>query len=123
MELASVRIETDGAVRRAVVVGEVDDASITEVERSLLSARSPGAQRIELDLAGVTYLGSAGVRVLLDAVTAPDGVPMAITASSTIVRRVLELSGVGWILADGAAPVSGPTAGTPWARATGTSET
>lgn len=52
------------------VFGEVDVASAPAVGQALQEAEVSAAPSVVLDLAGVTFLDSAGIRVLLEAVLA-----------------------------------------------------
>ena len=104
---AQLRIDTDdvrsGTVRIAVV-GEID-LSTSDVLRAglleVLSARRP--DRIEVDLAGVTFLGCGGVTVLVVVgnAAARIGCQLRITNPRPIVRRVLDLTGLLGVLTAG----------------------
>jgi anti-anti-sigma factor len=52
------------------VLGEVDVASAPAVGQALQEAEVSAATSVVLDLADVTFLDSAGIRVLMDAVSA-----------------------------------------------------
>jgi anti-anti-sigma factor len=82
---------------RVAVVGEID-LSNSDVLRvrllNVLSALHP--DRIEVDLAGVTFLGCSGLTVLvaLGQAAARTGCRLWITNPQPIVRRVLDLTGL-----------------------------
>ena len=97
---AQLRIDTScpspGTVR-VVVAGEID-LSTTELLRAgllgVLFARLP--RRIEVDLAGVTFLDCGGLSVLVvvGAAAARTGCQLRITNPQPIARRVLDLTGL-----------------------------
>ena len=97
---AQLRIDIDcpspGAVRFAVV-GEVDLSTAGLLRTKLLSVFSAlRPRRIEVDLAGVNFLDCSGLTVLIVAreAAAGTGCQLRITNPQSIVRRVLDLSGV-----------------------------
>jgi anti-sigma B factor antagonist len=61
-----MKIETkhDGANVIAIVCGEIDGKTAPQVQAELLSALQDGS-RLMVDMKGVTYLSSAGLRMLL----------------------------------------------------------
>jgi anti-anti-sigma factor len=95
---ASVAIEPSDHVPVARVTGEIDVANAADVTARLSAAVSNVAHGLVVDLSGVDYVDSAGLRGLLDlavrmhrrgqrlAAVAPVGAP---------VRRVLELVELG----------------------------
>lgn len=72
--------------------GEID----AHTAPSLASAIDAAGPDVELDLAGVEFVDSSGLRVLIDAHQrlAEAGGALRITALSEPVRRLLEISGV-----------------------------
>lgn len=98
MTTATVAVEPSDAVPVVRVTGEIDVANADEVATQLRAAVSNAAQGLVVDLAGVDYVDSAGLRGLLDlavrlrrrgqrmVAVAPEGSP---------VRRVLELIELG----------------------------
>lgn len=94
---AHVSSATEGERVRIVVSGEVDLDNAAVVEAELARAISNQVTVVSIDLAGVAYLDSAGLRVLFHLVerlatlqisvelVAPTGSPS---------RRVVELSGL-----------------------------
>lgn len=100
------RCPSPGTVRVAVV-GEID-LSTTDLLRvrllNVLSALHP--HRIEVDLAGVTFLDCGGLTVLvtLGQAAARTGCRLRITNPQPIVRRVLDLTGLLDVLTAGFDP-------------------
>jgi anti-anti-sigma factor len=102
--LAQLRIAAScpapGTVRVAVA-GEIDLSTAGVLHAELLnalSARLP--DRIEVDLAGVTFLDCGGLTVLIVAgkAAARTGCRLRITNPQPIVRRVLDLTGLLGVL-------------------------
>ncbi|MCU1401207.1 MAG: anti-sigma factor antagonist [Acidimicrobiales bacterium] len=77
------------AAGRIVVVGDIDLASAEAFRPVLLASRDP----IELDLTGVQFMDSSGVKVLLQARRVR---PVRIAVASPSVNRVLELLGLSF---------------------------
>ena len=96
-ELASLVVTQDGEVVVASLTGEIDLSNATELERSVADLVPNGALGLVLDLSGLTYIDSSGIRLLLSlagrlrwrgqelALAAPDGARC---------RRVLSMAGV-----------------------------
>jgi len=79
--------------------GDVDVESVTAFNDGLREAVARSATVVRVDLAGVTFLGSEGIRTLLlvhDAAAA-QGTRLTVTAASPIVRRVLALTESDWL--------------------------
>jgi len=100
---AKVAAGDDSRSVEVVVAGELDMTAAFKLEPEvdrLLAA--PGAQRLVLDLAGVTFVDSAGLGALLAIRerTQDLGVGFALVNPSAAVRRMLEWSGTGAMLAD-----------------------
>jgi anti-anti-sigma factor len=94
-------VDADGGA--AVVArpeGRLDNATAPELEPRLLALLAPGA-RVVLDLAAVTYVSSAGLRVLLKAAKQARArqAGFALAAPRAAVREVLEVSGFDRIMA------------------------
>ncbi len=94
------RARVDAADAAAVVVhvdGEVDLAAVEELRAAIDEARAtPGAEVIELDLSGVTFIDSSGIGAIVMAsrAAADANQSMRIGARSPVVERVLEVSGL-----------------------------
>lgn len=75
--------------------GRVDSVSSNELERLVVSRIDGGEKRLVLDLAGVEYISSAGLRVLLIAAKRLKEPPAALVLCGIGpgVRTVLELAG------------------------------
>jgi stage II sporulation protein AA (anti-sigma F factor antagonist) len=87
--------ERDG---RALVIapeGRVDSVSSGELERLVVSRIDAGEKRLVMDLSGVEYISSAGLRVLLMAAKRLKEPPagLVLCGMGPSVRTVLELAG------------------------------
>jgi len=60
-----VRHAVEGGVATVVVAGEIDSHSAPRLEETLLSLVEGGANRLVLDLGGVGFIDSSGLRVLI----------------------------------------------------------
>ncbi len=104
----------DGDVSRVTVTGELTEAArrplIRAVTDQMLSVPTLG--RLEIDLAGVTFMNSAGMAVLvqLQRMTSPRAVTVALVSPPVAVARPLQLTGL-WrrfeVVEDGAGPADG----------------
>jgi anti-anti-sigma factor len=85
-------------VERALVIaplGRLDSVSSSELERFVVTRIDAGQRRLVLDLAGVEYISSAGLRVLLMAAKRLREPPAALVVCGMgpAVKGVLELTG------------------------------
>ncbi|MEB2288588.1 MAG: STAS domain-containing protein [Anaerolineae bacterium] len=78
-----------------VLEGRVDSVGAGEMDAALQTAVGEGRHRIVLDMAGVTYINSAGLRTLADILTrnrASDG-DLRLVALTPKVERVFKIIG------------------------------
>jgi anti-anti-sigma factor len=87
--------EKDGGALVIAPEGRVDSVSSTELERLVVSRIDAGEKRLVLDLSGVEYISSAGLRVLLMAAKRLKEPPggLVLCGMGPSVRTVLELAG------------------------------
>jgi stage II sporulation protein AA (anti-sigma F factor antagonist) len=87
--------EKDGRVLVIALEGRVDSVSSGELERLVVSRIDAGEKRLVLDLSGVEYISSAGLRVLLMAAKRLKEPPggLVLCGMGPNVRTVLDLAG------------------------------
>jgi anti-anti-sigma factor len=109
--------EKIGDVLVVRLCGRLDGTWSDSVETALRDAVRSGEHAIELDVAGVDYLSSAGLRVLLGAVRQAKAIGgrFVIVRPGPPVRQVLDLAGLTTMLVaePTIAPAGGGASGTP----------
>jgi anti-sigma B factor antagonist len=80
---------------RVAPVGELDLASVPELEQTLSELRASGFDHLILDLRGLVFLDSSGLHLLLDLASAAraDAHRLELIAGPPAVQRVFELTG------------------------------
>lgn len=93
--LLTVVVSREGHVVSVEASGELDMANVDELETALAEVRAPGVS-IVLDLSGITFMDSTGLKLLLtaDAAARSDGYSLELRAPSKAVLRVFEITGV-----------------------------
>jgi len=94
-ELATVRFAPDGDLSVATIDGEIDESNNADVWDRLAPALSvPGP--LVVDLSGVSYLSSAGVRLVVDVLQhrRERGGTHLVVPSGAAPRRLLELTAI-----------------------------
>lgn len=83
-------------VNLVAVSGRVDSATAPDFDKALQSLVHAGRNQIVLDLKGVEYMSSAGLRAMVSALKATKGGggDARLAQPSTRVREVLELAGL-----------------------------
>jgi anti-sigma B factor antagonist len=94
----NVEIKSEGTDPVVLAVqGEVDLATAPQLERELTTAlATPGATGVRVDLSGVEFMDSAGLRVLVAALrTAEDGGrTLTLSSPHERVRRIIQITGL-----------------------------
>jgi stage II sporulation protein AA (anti-sigma F factor antagonist) len=93
--LAVERVREDAV--RIVVGGEIDLANASAVERQIVDAISNQLTEVTLDLTALTYIDSAGLRVLFTLGTRLETLQIAlelVVPTESPIRKMIELSGV-----------------------------
>ena len=93
-DLARLGTRLEGSLLLATVAGEIDMSNAVELESALVDAMK-GSTGVVLDLSGVTFIDSAGVRLLDHLVVAaePETPIRVVTASAGPVPFTLRLCG------------------------------
>jgi anti-anti-sigma factor len=98
MELSEAK---EGGVTVLTMSGRLDGATAPATEEKVLALINGGADRLVIDCAGLDYISSAGLRILLMAakrLTPPRG-KLALAAPKPQVRDVLDIAGFASLLA------------------------
>jgi anti-sigma B factor antagonist len=85
----------DGSTVRLGLYGELDLSTRPQVEHALARAEEWSPATIEIDLSGLTFLDSSGVRMALDAherATAA-GRELVLFPAAPLLQRIFELTG------------------------------
>jgi len=92
--------EAEGTVH-IVVSGEIDMDNAAKVEHQILDAISNQLTGVTLDLGGLDYIDSAGLRVLFTLGTRLQTLQIAariLVATESPVRRMIDLSGLAGVI-------------------------
>lgn len=96
----SIQAVTEGPTTTLRVSGEVDLATADELNRAAAAALQAGPGALVIDLAGVTFLDSTGLAVLVAVTnqTTASGVRLTIRDPVPRVRNVIRITGLGQFL-------------------------
>ena len=92
----TIASERRGAAHRVAVSGELDIATSSALEPVLLEAEQSDAETIVLDLSGLEFIDSTGLRLVIDAnerCGGPDG-RLRVIAGAPAVERLLDIVGL-----------------------------
>lgn len=92
--------QKDGEVLTLSLAGRLDGVTSKGVEERILALIDGGARRLLLDLAGLEYISSIGLRVLMLAakrMKAVDG-KLAVSALRPAIRKVFDIAGFDTVL-------------------------
>ncbi len=97
---SSLTTEKSGQTLIISAKGRIDGANATEVQGVLSSAFEPGIKLMLLDLGGLTYISSAGLRVIMLTARTLDrsGAKFAVGSPSGPIREVFQISGFDQII-------------------------
>jgi anti-anti-sigma factor len=98
--LLTVRSEREGDVHTISLSGELDLATVDELERELERVEATDAASIVLDLSQLSFMDSTGVRLLVSAHarSRADSHRLTMLRGGRAVQRVLKLSGIDTLL-------------------------
>jgi anti-anti-sigma factor len=96
----TIRSVREGDVHTIALTGELDLSNAEAVERELARAEASDAQTILLDLSGLSFMDSTGVRLVVTAHgrSRADADRLTLRRGQAAVQRVMELSGVDALL-------------------------
>lgn len=96
----TVRSHREGGVHTIALRGEMDLANAAAVERELLHAEQSDADAIVVDLCGLQFMDSTGIRLLIaaDARSRADSGRLRLTRPPARVFRVLCIAGIDELL-------------------------
>ena len=97
---SSLTTEKSGQTLVISAKGRIDGANATEVQGVLSNAFEPGIKLMLLDLGGLTYISSAGLRVIMLTARTLDrsGAKFAVGSPSGPIREVFQISGFDQII-------------------------
>ena len=97
---SSLTSEKSGQTLIISAKGRIDGANATEVQGVLSGAFEPGIKLMLLDLGGLTYISSAGLRVIMLTARTLDrsGAKFAVGSPSGPIREVFQISGFDQII-------------------------
>jgi len=92
----SMRSLRDGDKHTVSISGEMDIATVGDVEQELIRVEATDAREIVLDLAALHFIDSTGIEMLLmaEARTRADGKRLVLLRPPATVQRVLHLAGI-----------------------------
>ena len=81
-------------------VGELDIATVGRLDERLRELREAGGKRFVLDLRGLTFIDSTGLRLVfeLDSFARRDGIELSLVSGPRAVQRVFEVAGIAGLL-------------------------
>ena len=106
-------VVSDPPSATVVLDGEIDIATAPAIRRLLMAAISGGDVHLAVDMSGVTFLGAAGIGVLVDAANRAReaGGGLSLLAPSRQVRRLVDVLHLDGILPAAQRPVGPFVAG------------
>lgn len=95
-----LNIERNDGILIAMAEGRVDGANAQEFQGALTDAIEPSDRAVVLDLGEITYISSAGLRVILLTARAlrRQDAELAVCSLSASIREVFEISGFDKII-------------------------
>jgi anti-anti-sigma factor len=96
LEPFRVDVHPERETVRVVPVGEIDMATVGEVDERMRDLRNVGFRHFVLDLREVRFMDSSGLRLILgwDAHARGNGISFELIKGSAGVQRVFEVAGV-----------------------------
>jgi anti-anti-sigma factor len=94
-------ISTDGTYNHIALVGKLDIAGVGEVENKFIGFTAAGKKNAIVDLSGVNFLGSMGLRIFISSAKALnlEKKKLILLNPQPLVGEVLDASGIGDVVA------------------------
>ena len=95
--MATINVESFKSVDLIEVIGRIDSSTAPALDEALKQLTDNGRSKLVVDLAGVEYMSSAGLRALVAALRTSRsriGGDVRLAAPSTRVKEVLDLAGL-----------------------------
>jgi anti-anti-sigma factor len=94
MSLLDLTTETDGTTVRLALEGELDIASVAQVELALARIEADQPSTILLDLRGLAFMDSTGLRIIVaaDARAREQGRRLVIVRGPEAIQRILRMT-------------------------------
>lgn len=98
--LLDVATTTGDATTTIALAGELDPATAPALSEAIAAAAGDGVTQVDIDLGGITFLDSSGVRVLVSAreQLRAGGVGLSLRNPNPNIRRVLDITGLGEVI-------------------------
>jgi anti-sigma B factor antagonist len=95
LDSLTVDVEPEGDAVRVRPAGTLDLATCPALQAEIAALREAGFKRLVLDLGGLEFMDSTGLRLMLtlDAEARQDGFTFALVRGNAAVQRVFELTG------------------------------
>jgi len=94
-------IHSDDTYTHIALVGKLDVGGVGEIENKFLGYTAARKKSAVVDISGVNFLGSMGLRILLDAAKTlnREKKKLILLAPQPLVNEVLDASGIGDVVA------------------------
>ncbi len=89
--------DIDDRLRHVQITGRMDSAGIDQISTKLAALTATASKRLVLDLRGVDFLASLGIRLVLQnakAQTARGGKCVLLVAANSVVAETLQTAGI-----------------------------
>lgn len=95
-DVLEIAVDTASGNARVDVSGEIDSSTSPQLAEAIDRAMRANTRRVEIDASAVTFIDSAGLRVLVAAQRAAEeeGRHIAIVDPSETTQRLLEITGL-----------------------------
>ena len=98
---ADVAVESEGGSRRFTITGEIDLGNAADIEAAIVDGISNQVSDVLVDLSGVEYIDSSGMRILFALAGKLKTLQVRLVVAAPVgspARRVVELSGMAAVV-------------------------